>query len=232
MPTQLTTIDQEILYIINNWIQNSTQKITGTIGQNVVWNLAMFIKQVPENFQGAKIITSTTINYTASIDDCVIVFTNNSTGSLDWVDTRWNKFVIVNATDNIRTLANAKYYINLAGAIVTTFPARTSVTIVKGLDSIWYQTNTSGATVGVAGELIGIAGRGRAYDPIVGSSTYQHTALINKGGTDGFYEVFLNTVRMQNYGNNANFFATTPSIGLIDISPLIFNLNDSISYSI
>ena len=143
MLTELTDIDEEILYIINNWVQNSTQKITGTIGQNVVWNLAMFIKQLPENYKGAKVISDAIINYTASVDDCTIIFNNNSAGTLDWVDTRWNKFTIVNATDNVRTLANNKYYIDILGTASTSFPARSSVTIIKGMDGIWYLINKS-----------------------------------------------------------------------------------------
>ena len=48
MPVQQPNIDDEIAYILQFWIQNNNQAITGTIGQNVVWNLAQFIKQNPE----------------------------------------------------------------------------------------------------------------------------------------------------------------------------------------
>ena len=90
-----------------------------------------------ENFQGAKVIT-TAINYVATTDDCTIVFVNNSTGTLDWVDTRFNKFTIVNQTDNIRLLVSPKFYIDISGTNNTSFPARSSVTIIKGMDGIWY----------------------------------------------------------------------------------------------
>ena len=96
MPVQATDIDQEIFYILTNWIQNNNQLITGTIGQNVVWNLAQFIKQNPENYQKASVV-ATNGNYTPNPNECIIIFTNNSTGGLTWIDNRWNKYYFVNS---------------------------------------------------------------------------------------------------------------------------------------
>ena len=231
MPTQLISIDDEITYILNNWVQNSTQRITGTIGQNVVWNLAMFIKQLPENFTGAKIIATSNINYTTNSDDCIIIFNNNSKGGIDWVGNRWNKYVIINATDNVRSIINSKFYIDINGVSISAIAPRSSVTIVKGNDGIWYQSaSASTGTTGV--NIIGIAGRGRPYDPVIGTSIYEYSGLINKGGADGFYEIYINSVRMQNYGSNPNFVVVNPAVGLIDISPLQFDVYSNISYNI
>lgn len=230
MPTQVTDIDQEILYIINNWVQNSTQRITGVVGQNVVWNLAMFIKQLPENFQSAKVITTSNINYSTVKDDCIIIFNNNSRGGIDWTDNRWNKYVIVNATDNVRSINNNKFYINIEGISISSIAPRTSITIVKGIDGIWYQLESVLPLNNTLG-IIGITGRGRVYDPVLGSSFYEYSGLINKGDSDGYYEIYLSGIRMQNYGNNPNFIVVNNLTGLIDISPLKFGINDSISFN-
>jgi len=230
MPTVLQTIDEEIAYILANWVQNVNQSITGTIGQNVVYNLATFIKNLPENFQGATVVTAPTINYTTSADDCVIIFTNNSTGGLALAGNRWKKYVIVNVTDNVRTLLNNVTYINLTGARVATISARASVTIALGNDGFYYEIE--GFIPTVSPQIIGITGRGRAYDPVTGSSVYEYTGLINKGGADGYYDIYVNSVRMQNYGSNPNFVVVNSAVGLIDISPLTFGVGDSISFNL
>lgn len=76
--------------------------------------------------------------------------------------------------------------------------------------------------------FIGIAGRGQADDPGVGDSVVQSDLLVGLGSTNGGYiKIFVNTVGMDNFGNNPNFIYY-PLTGEIDISPLTFAVDDSI----
>lgn len=78
---------------------------------------------------------------------------------------------------------------------------------------------------------IGIAGRGVPdNDPEVGASTVTSTKLIGLGANSlnyGDIQIFVNTVPMQNFGNNPNF-TYDPVAGTIDISPLTWAEADSI----
>lgn len=147
MPVQQPDIDSEIAYILQYWIQNSHQLITGTIGQNVVWNLAQFIKKNPENWEKATVITDPIINYTTQSKECIIIFTNNSSGSIDFGDNIWNKWYFINATSNTRTIAGGKFYYDINGDAQTSIPARSVLHIAKGEDDFWYQTNGSSGNV-------------------------------------------------------------------------------------
>lgn len=138
MPVQATDIDQEIAYILQYWIQNNNRAITGTIGQNVVWNLAQFIKQNPENYQKATVVASSS-NYTTNENQCLVIFTNNASGALNWIDNRWNKYYFVNATDNDRLFSNGKTYYDINGIAKTKLIARSSLYIAKGDDDFWYE---------------------------------------------------------------------------------------------
>lgn len=78
---------------------------------------------------------------------------------------------------------------------------------------------------------IGIAGRGVPdNDPTVGASTVTSTKLIGLGTNSinyGDIQIFVNTVPMQNFGNNPNF-TYNPTTGTIDITPLTWADADSI----
>lgn len=232
MPVQATDINQLIAYILQYWIQNNNQLITGTIGQNVVWNSAQFIKQNPENYQKATVVASPS-NYTTNKDECVVIFTNNSSGGLDWVDNRWNKYYFVNITNNIRTLFNGKFYYDINGATQTTIPARASVYIAKGDDDYWYQVNAvTGVVPPNTPPLIGVAGNGGADDPVVGSSLFQSTSIIGLGSTniiDGknAIQISVNKIPENNYEAIPDF-TYDPITGLIDRSPNEFSALDTI----
>ena len=149
MPLPFDDIDEEIAYILANWVQNNNQAITGTIGQNVVWNLAQFVKKNPENWNTAKVVV-TNSNYTTDENDCIVIFTNNASGELDFTGNIWNKYYFVNATDNEREFFNGKSYIDINGDTVLSILPRTSVYIVKGDDDNWYEIssgNGGGATI-------------------------------------------------------------------------------------
>ncbi len=234
MPVQVGDIDQEIAYILQNWIQNSSQLITGTIGQNVVWNLAQFIKQNPENYRKATVVAVNS-NYTTNNNQCLIIFTNNSSGDLDWVDNRWFKYYFVNATNNIRTFMNGKSYYDINGVSQTTLPARTALYIAKGEDDFWYQINANTGSVPPAAitPLIGIAGHGGADDPVTGSSLFQSVRAIGLGSTnviDGknCVDLQLNKINMNNYELSPDF-DYDPNTGLFDFSPYVFNDGDTIN---
>lgn len=154
MPVQATDIDQEIAYILQYWIQNNNRQITGTIGQNVVWNLAQFIKQNPENYKKATVVAVNS-NYTTNENQCLVIFTNNASGTLNWIDNRWNKYYFVNGTDNIRNFSNGKQYYDISGAAQTTLPARTTLYIAKGDDDNWYEigSTSGGSTSGIPESL-------------------------------------------------------------------------------
>lgn len=147
MPVQVPTIDDEIAYILQYWIQNNVQAITGTIGQNVVWNLAQFIKKNPENWDKATVIADANINYTTTSSECVIIFTNNSAGSIDFGNNIWNKWYFVNGTGNTRTIAGGKFYYDINGVTQTSIAARSTVYIARGEDDFWYEVvNTAGGS--------------------------------------------------------------------------------------
>lgn len=139
MPVMQPDIDSEIAYILQFWIQNSVQAITGTIGQNVVWNLAQFIKKNPENWEKATVVTDAVINYTTQSRECIIIFTNNSTGTLDFGNNIWNKWYFVNITDNSRVIAGGKFYYDINGVAKTSIAARSTVFIARGEDDFWYE---------------------------------------------------------------------------------------------
>jgi len=219
MPVQVPTIDDEIAYILEKWIQNSAQLITGTIGQNVVWNLAQFIKQNPENYQKATVVASSS-NYTTNNNQCIVIFTNNASGTLNWVDNRWNKYYFVNATNNIRAFSNGKFYWDINGVAKITIPARTSLYIAKGDDDYWYEVTASGS----GGTSTGSSLRyvvGETDGPVEGQSTWQHDSLRGLGGIDDRYLFTMDNVPMMSYGTAKNFdFNSTD--GIIDITPNVW----------
>lgn len=222
MPVQATDIDQEIAYILANWYQNNSQLITGTIGQNVVWNLAQFIKQNPENYQRATVVT-TNGNYTPNKDQCIIIFTNNSSGGLTWIDNRWNKYYFVNVTNNIRTFFNGKFYYDINGATQTTLPARATLYLAKGDDDYWYQiSSNTGVVPPNTPPLIGVAGNGGADDPVIGSSVFQSARLIGLGTTNnGRINIIINDGTMSNFGSNSQF-SFDNTTGLIEFDSYEF----------
>lgn len=233
MPVPVTDIDQEILYILDFWIQNNNQLITGTIGQNVVWNLAQFIKKLPENYKKATIV-ATNSNYTTNSEQCLIIFTNNSSGGLNWVDNRWNKYYFVNGTNNVRTFFNGKFYYDLNGITQTTLLPRTELYIAKGEDDFWYQINAgAGGSIVTLPPIKGKAGNGGPKDPVVGSSLFQNSSLIGLGSTnviDGVnaIDLAINKIPLNNYELTPDF-SYDPLTGLIDFSPYQFQTGDTIN---
>lgn len=236
MPVQATDIDQEIAYILTNWIQNNNQLITGTIGQNVVWNLAQFIKQNPENYQKASVVV-TNVNYTPNVNECIIIFTNNSTGGLTWIDNRWNKYYFVNITNNIRTFFNGKFYYDINGATQTTLAARSTLFLAKGEDDYWYQiSSNTGVVPPNTPPLIGVAGRGGPNDPVIGSTLFQSPLIVGLGSTniiDGknCIEIVVNKAIENNYELTPDF-DYDPVAGLIDRDPNEYQEGDTINISL
>jgi len=116
-PIIINNIDDLIEYINDNIFQNNSQLITGQVGLNAWYNLATLLKQNPENFQKASVITDANINYVTESDECIIIFTNNSQGEIDYVTNPniWNKYYIVNQTDNIRNISGGQYYLDING---------------------------------------------------------------------------------------------------------------------
>lgn len=221
MPVPVDTIDDEILYILGLWVQNNNQAITGTIGQNVVWNLAQFIKKNPENWNKAKVI-STVTNYTTQSTECILIFTNNSSGSINFGNNIWNKWYFINATDNARGIPGGKFYYDINGDAITSISARDAVHIAKGDDDFWYQINPGSADSGSKPPLIKICTEdGSGGTPIAGSSIYENSALIGLGATNGNkFQMVLNGIILENYGDNPGFIYTDPDNGIVDISPV------------
>lgn len=219
MPVQATDIDQEIAYILQYWIQNNNQLITGTIGQNVVWNLAQFIKQNPENYNKATVVVVNS-NYTTNDDQCIVIFTNNSSGTLNWVDNRWNKYYFVNQTNNIRAFSNGKFYWDINGVAQITLPARKSLYLAKGNDDYWYEVSASGSGGSASGSSLRYV-VGETNAPVAGQSTWQHDSLIGLGGDDDRYSFSIDATPMVSYGLSQNFNFNSAD-GIIDISPNIW----------
>ncbi len=147
MPTVIPDIDDVLAYILQYWVQNNNRAITGTIGQNVVWNLGELLKKNPENWDKAAIVADDG-NYTTQSSECIVIFTNNSDGGLDFVNNIWNKWYFVNQTDNTRTLINGKFYFDVNGNTVDYVAPRTVITIAKGEDDNWYQVDNAGGSGG------------------------------------------------------------------------------------
>lgn len=225
MPVQVPSIDDEIAYILQFWIQNNVQAITGTIGQNVVWNLAQFIKQNPENYRKASVITDANINYTTQSRECIIIFTNNSAGSVDFGDNIWNKWVFVNQTNNTRTIAGGKFYYDLNGTARISIAPRKTVYIAKGDDDFWYEIlNTSSTNNPVYPPLVFVVDRGEPNDPVSGTSIWQNDNLIGLGATNNNYiQIVLDGGIITNYGTNQNMYYD-PVVGEIDLN---FNGNQT-----
>lgn len=229
MPAQFQTILQTIVYILDEWYQNNVQHITGTIGQNVVWNLAEFIRKNPENWEKSTVV-ATNSNYTTNDGECIVIFTNNASGTLNFVDTIWNKYYFVNATDNDRDFSNGKFYIDINGDVIETIAARTSVYIAKGEDDNWYEIASAGSGSGGCGcgAIPVIVGDKDA--PVGSSSVWQNDELKGLGTLiDGVYRlmIFIAEQPLVNYGNNASF-DYDPVAGTIDISPNTFSIGDSV----
>lgn len=147
MPVVIPDIDDLLAYILEFWIQNNNRAITGTIGQNVVWNLGELLKQNPENWEKATVVSFNS-NYTTDTEQCIVIFTNDSSGGLDFVDNVWNKWYFVNQTDNDRVLLNGKSFFDINGDEVLKVASRSVVSIAKGDDDNWYQfdNNQKGQT--------------------------------------------------------------------------------------
>ena len=137
-PITISDIDALIAYILANWVQNNNQAITGTIGQNVVYNLGELLKQNPENWDKATVVP-TNGNYTTQSSECLIIFTNNSNGGLSFGNNIWNKWYFVNETNNERVFLGGETYVDVSGNTVDRIAARSVVSIAKGEDDLWYQ---------------------------------------------------------------------------------------------
>lgn len=190
-PIPIPNIDAVIAYILANWNQNNNQLITGQIGQNVVWNLAELIKKNPENWEQATVV-ATNLNYTTQSSECIVIFTNNSSGGLDFVDNIWFKWYFVNETNNDRLFLNGKSYIDINGATVTKVKARTVVTIAKGEDDNWYQIDNTGATSQLTTKAIDITF-------VVGQVSTN--PLFNDGQTSFSFNIGVNSVFDITVGN-------------------------------
>lgn len=147
MPIVIPYIDALLDYILDKWVQNNNRAITGTIGQNVVWNLGELLKKNPENWDRASIVSDDG-NYTTQSSECIVIFADDSEGGLDFVNNIWNKWYFVNQTDNDRVLINGKFFFDINGVSIEKVAARSVVSIAKGEDDNWYQfDNTQKGTV-------------------------------------------------------------------------------------
>jgi len=230
VPISPSNIDAELQYIIANWYQNNSQLVNGQIGLNVVWNLATFIKQNPENWEKATVIADPgVVNYVTQSQECIIIFTNNSSGEIDYVTNPniWNKYYIVNQTDNVRDISGGQFYYDINGNQQTAIAARTTVVIAKGEDDFWYQINGAGGG-SVKPPLVGVVDGGGADDPVSGTSVFQSDRLIGLAQSNGQKcQIFLDGGGMVNYGNNISFILDNVR-GEIDISPNEFPTGSSL----
>lgn len=221
VPISPNNIVTELQYIIDNWFQNNNQLVTGQIGLNVTWNLAKFIQQNPENWNKATIISiSGVTNYTTLPSDCIVIFTGNSSGNIDYISnpTIWNKFYIVNATDNDRTITGDGYF-DINGNQQNTIPPRSGVYIAKGKDDFWYQVGSLGGANPGKPPLIGVVDRGRPGDPVSGTSIYQDNRLLGLGqANEQQCQIEIDAGILQNFGNQIAFILDNVAAE-IDISP-------------
>lgn len=221
-PVQISpfNIPTEIQYIIDNWFQNNSQLVTGQIGLNVVWNLAKFIQQNPENWNRATVVTDANVNYTTLPSDCIIIFTSNSQGSIDFISNPniWNKFYIINATDNVRTIA-VNNYIDINGNTQDTIPPRSGIYIAKGKDDFWYQIGNLGGTNAGKPPLVGIVDGGGPDDPVSGTSIYQNNKLKGLAQANNQRcQIEIDGGILQNFGNQISFILDNVP-GEIDLDP-------------
>ncbi len=228
-PIIINNINDLIEYINDNIFQNNSQLITGQVGLNAWYNLATLLKQNPENFQKASVITDANINYVTESDECIIIFTNNSQGEIDYVTNPniWNKYYIVNQTDNIRNISGGQYYLDINGNQQTSIAARTTIVIAKGDDDFWYQINGAGGG-SVKPPLIGTVDGGSADDPVSGTSVFQSNKLIGLAQSNSQKcQIFVDAGCLVNYGNNISFILDNVT-GEIDISPNTWQVGSSL----
>jgi hypothetical protein len=59
--------------------------------------------------------------------------------------------------------------------------------------------------VAIEAAIKGVVDGGTEYDPVSGGSTFQHNLLKNLGGTLGRIKIYVDDIRMSNWGQNTSF---------------------------
>ena len=76
--------------------------------------------------------------------------------------------------------------------------------------------------------LIGVTGDAGADDPVTDSSLFQSPKLVGLGSTNsGRIQIFIDDVSQSNFGVNSSFTFDN-NLGLIDISPNVFQEGSSL----
>lgn len=128
-------------YIYEFIITNHNNEIIAVQHNNIESGLLDFIVQAPRNSFKAT-IRSSSGTYTATVNECVLLFKSTATGSVTLTDNRWNEWVIINLTASNKQLIGAiPNYVMPTGIVRNYIPANSTVSIAKGNDNVWYQTS-------------------------------------------------------------------------------------------
>jgi hypothetical protein len=211
-------------YINTQWIPNGTGNITGDIGNNVVNGLLTFIEQSSINYSKVHIV---------SIGGAVVIPSSNPTllisgttpSSVTWQDNIYNEIVIINTLPVSVPLLSGTVYYDTSLIAQNFIPAGKAIRLLKSTNNLWVTDGGGGAKL----PLIGIAGTGGQNDPVVNSSLFESSLIIGLGSANsGRYKIEVNKIAMYNFGAFPDFVVTTPSVGLIDITPMQFRTGDTI----
>jgi hypothetical protein len=223
-PADLQTyIDQYIRVNHNN-------EITGEQHNNVETGLLAFILASYRNYNRATVI-STASSYSATCNQCILIFKSGATGSINLTNNRWNEWVIYNNSGDEKQFVGSiiSQYRTQGGIVKNYVDSGQVLHLAKGNDNIWYEIDNGAAQgSGALPPLIGVVGDGGDDDPVAGESTFQNDKLIGLGATnsDRIQIVYAENI-MSNFGDNSSFVFDN-ALGIIDISPQTFVTGSSL----
>ncbi len=226
-------IEELTSYVNQFFIENHNNEINGIELNNAGNGWIKFIIQAPRNWNRAKVV-GTAGNYTATSEQCILVFKQAATGSVTLTDNVYNEWVIQNQTSTAKQLVGAiSQFVTPAGIISNYCPAQSTINIAKGDDNKWYQILSGTTTNTLLPPLIGVAGGSGDNDPVVTTSIYQNDAIIGLGSTnDGKIEAVIQQQIWDNYSDSGNLFDYDPDTGTIQFDPDTFQWYDGMSITI
>ncbi len=217
-----TCTPQDLRDYINQFIvTNHNNEITAEQHNNIENGLLDCIVSSPRNYNKAY-VGSISGAFSASCQQCILIFKTGATGTIHLTDNRWNEWVIYNNS------GASKQFIGS----ITTYKTQTGITknyvgsgqvlnLAKGIDNIWYEIDNGigGGGTSALPPLIGVVDDGGMDDPVSGTSIFQNDKLIGLGDTNGGrIQIVIAEQIMSNFGDNSSFVLDN-TIGELDISP-------------